>query len=363
MEDKEFNDLEKRFVAESLDKPDLLRLNVSKFALDGIQEGNYIDRAIAIDGGASDWEGIKPLIIDKVGDAEDNIDIKELYAGIDEDNLYLMVKLNGKPTPQDCYYVSLDVDVDGKVDYYTNFYPSGDILLFKQEWTPEKFYEVPHDGCKIASNNNITEIRIPLRLIGNPEETKISLIIAQTGDHDETGSKTLMKYGDFQKLNSFNPPLAGKLGYLADDLQGLPGILDGISSEEAEAIKQLEAIVKSSKEDYQLRKGICLIDEYGVPDQELFIFRVPNHNTSLQALFNLAQDREIPEDYYKPALASGLDYGFVVTIGNDEVDAAVRNYVPQIFDHILETDQIIKQHGADWQAKDYPLEAAIGLVW
>jgi hypothetical protein len=52
-----------------------------------------------------------------------------------------------------------------------------------------------------------------------------------------------------------------------------------------------------------------------------------------------------------------------VTIGDDEVDEAVRNYVPQIFDLVKETDQIIKQHGADWQAKDYPLEACVGLVW
>lgn len=80
---------------------------------------------------------------------------------------------------------------------------------------------------------------------------------------------------------------------------------------------------------------------------------IKNYNTQLQALLHLAEDRDIPEDYYRVVLALGIDYGSVVTIGDSEVDQEIRRYVLQIFDFIQEADEIIKQYDADWQAKDY----------
>jgi len=71
----------------------------------------------------------------------------------------------------------------------------------------------------------------------------------------------------------------------------------------------------------------------------------------------------VPEEYKRIALAAAIDYGAVITIGNENVKKLVREYVPKTVDFITETDKIIKDNGAEWEAKDYPLEADIGLVW
>ena len=168
---------------------------------------------------------------------------------------------------------------------------------------------------------------------------------------------------DLKWAKTFNLANSEPYGYLTDDLYNLPEIRDGISTDEKKAIQQIEAIINASKTDYQLRKGICLIDEYGVPSQNIFSFNVPNYNTQLQVLFYLVKDRNVPKDYYVVALACGLVYGSVITIGDYEVDQEIRKYVSQRFDQIIETDEIIQQYSVDWQVKDYPLEADLGLVW
>lgn len=99
---------------------------------------------------------------------------------------------------------------------------------------------------------------------------------------------------DLEWVKTFNPPNSEPYGYLTDDLYNLPELRDGISTNEKKTIQQIETIVNASKADYQLRKGICLIDEYGIPNQNMFSFNVPNYNTQLQVLFHLAEDRNIP---------------------------------------------------------------------
>jgi len=168
---------------------------------------------------------------------------------------------------------------------------------------------------------------------------------------------------DMKWAKTFNLANSEPYGYLTDDLYNLPELRDGISTDEKKAIQQIEAIINASKTDYQLRKGICLIDEYGVPNQNMFSFNVPNYNTQLQVLFYLVKDRNVPKDYYVVALACGLAYGSVITIGDHEVNQEIRKYVSQRFDQIIETDEIIQQYSVDWQVKDYPLEADLGLVW
>ena len=167
---------------------------------------------------------------------------------------------------------------------------------------------------------------------------------------------------DFDWGKDFNPQ-KGEYSYLTDDLYNLPDIKDGINEKEKEAMNEFKEFIESSKTDYELRKGLYLIDEYGIPDQSMFKYDIPDYNTQLQVLLYLLEDRNVPEEYKRIALATAIDYGAVITIGDEKVKQQVRKYVPETIDFIIETDEIIKDNGADWQAKNYPLEADIGLVW
>jgi len=109
-----------------------------------------------------------------------------------------------------------------------------------------------------------------------------------------------------------------------------------------------------------------LIEEYGIPPEEKghwIDFETPKYNTQLEVLFWLAEENRIDKDYERVALALALDYGSVVTFGDDQVDQSVKNYVFAIYDYIKETDEILEEKGVSWKAADYPLEADVGLVW
>ena len=71
----------------------------------------------------------------------------------------------------------------------------------------------------------------------------------------------------------------------------------------------------------------------------------------------------IPEGYERVALAAALDYGSLITIGDSEVAKIAPNYAYNMIDFIAKTDTIEIQKFTKWQAKYYPLEANIGLVW
>ncbi|MBC7328549.1 PIG-L family deacetylase [bacterium] len=74
---------------------------------------------IKIDGKIEDWTGIPPFIIDPQKDTlihrlEPSADIAYIYACQDEDNLYLMLKLSGKPSREvKCYFNILGVEEKG----------------------------------------------------------------------------------------------------------------------------------------------------------------------------------------------------------------------------------------------------------
>ncbi len=204
------------------------------------------------------------------------------------------------------------------------------------------------------------------RQISEEEEKFVSYIVQNKPDLLRIlVSKNVIdgiNYKDLEWVKNFNPQ-KGEYGYLTDDLYNLPDIKDGINDQEKEAVNEFKGIVESSKTDYELKKGLYLIDEYGVPDQSMFKYVVPDHNTQLQVLLHLLEDRDIPKEYKKIALAAAIDYGAVITIGDEQVKQQVRKYVPETIDFIIETDEIVKDKGADWQAKDYPIGADVGLVW
>jgi hypothetical protein len=153
---------------------------------------------------------------------------------------------------------------------------------------------------------------------------------------------------------------AGEYGYLTDDLQTMEsrkGPVDPAAKE------KLKAIVKASAGDYELRKGLVIIDEYGVPGKDVFNYPVPVYNTQLSVLLDLLKNTDIPPEYYRLALAAGIDYGAVETIGDSNVQANLTDYVKDNVAFTIETDRILNEKGASWQAKDYPLEADIALLW
>jgi len=153
---------------------------------------------------------------------------------------------------------------------------------------------------------------------------------------------------------------SGEYGYLTDDLQKIEAARGAV---DPAAKEKLKSIVRASKTDFELRKGICIIDEYGVPGKDIFNYPVPEYNTQLSVLMDLLKDSDVPPEYYRLALAAGIDYGAVETIGDSGVEANLSGYVRDEVVFTMETDRMIEEKGAGWQAKDYPLEADIALLW
>jgi hypothetical protein len=152
----------------------------------------------------------------------------------------------------------------------------------------------------------------------------------------------------------------GDYGYLTDDLQQIESVKGPVDPKAKEALK---AIIRASDSDYELRKGLFLIDEYGVPDKTRFNYPVPAYNTQLSVLLDLLSDSDLSSEYYRVALAAGIDYGAVETIGNTDVRAYLSGYVKEQVAYTVETDWILKEKGVSWQAADYPLETDIILLW
>ncbi|MEA2032566.1 MAG: hypothetical protein U9N41_03160 [Euryarchaeota archaeon] len=168
------------------------------------------------------------------------------------------------------------------------------------------------------------------------------------------------------KMNNsgFIQDITLSLDYLADDFNNLPEIQDGITQDEMEAAERIANLMRSP--DLEVQQGLQLIEEYGVPPEEKghwIDFETPEYNTQLEVLFWLASANRIDKDYERVALALALDYGSVVTIGDDQVDQSVKKYVSAMYDHIKATDEILEEKEIPWKAADYPLEADIGLVW
>jgi hypothetical protein len=71
----------------------------------------------------------------------------------------------------------------------------------------------------------------------------------------------------------------------------------------------------------------------------------------------------IPPEYYRVALACGLVYGSLVTIGDSQVRTAIADYVAKVFDFIVNTDRITSGHGENRRTTGYPLEADMMLAY
>lgn len=365
IEDKNITDLEKRFVNESISRvssEDLLRFYVSQAVMDGITKNdlgesvNFVKDGIKVDGDLSDWQNLD-FVLDLEGDADPASDIIWYSVSIDDENIYIAAKFSENPSEDDVYLFCFDIDGDGQRDFHTNFDITGRIDIFKDK--PENS-KIPSSDSKIISKGNIVEAKIPREVF---PETKTYSSYFLNFQKDCTRQITIHE-STSDLISEFNPNKSQNLSYLADDILDLPEIKDGIDLQESDAINKLKKLINASLDDYELRKGICLIDEYGVPNTRLFSINVPDYNTQLESLFWLLEDNNVPKDYYKVALAICIDYGSVITIGDNDVDKKVREYQSKILEFVMETDKLIKEQGlANWQASEYPLEADLGLIW
>ena len=141
---------------------------------------------------------------------------------------------------------------------------------------------------------------------------------------------------------------------LIKDFDDLPDIKDGIDPEEMTAKARILLLLQS--DDPEIKRAFKIMQEYGRPSN-FTNYDFPTHNTQLEVLLWLAEEREISE-YDGIALAIALDYGAVLAISDEEVKNMLKDYVLNLYDYFVETDMIVP-----WDIKEYSLEEDIALVW
>lgn len=153
------------------------------YVLDGlvtVTKGEAIEAPISVDGDASDWQGIEPLVTDSEGDAPSkDKDMKALYATNDGEYLYFMVEFYGE-NPHSACQLCIDTNLDGEEDYF--------ILVKQQKHLQVHTYPQGKEtfiGEGKVSLGNVLEEAIPLKLIGNPKKVRITdiRIITDTDGH------------------------------------------------------------------------------------------------------------------------------------------------------------------------------------
>jgi hypothetical protein len=127
-----------------------------------------------IDGLASDWADLKPVITDPKGDSRKNTpgtDLKAVYALGDSKYLYAMFELWGKPDPGNSYIFPVDLNGDRDWDYsfgfdenYAWMYDLRDVP--NGEWPRDKMSTIAVP-CAVE---DVAEIAIPLDILGSPEK-------------------------------------------------------------------------------------------------------------------------------------------------------------------------------------------------
>lgn len=111
----------------------------------------------------------------------------------------------------------------------------------------------------------------------------------------------------------------------------------------------------------EVKEALELMIKGGTPDSKDFTYSVPQYNTELQVLYWLACQNEFKKDDTL-VLAIGMVNGIWVTIGDEQVKAAVQKDTSDLLNFFRETDQM--QSLRDFRRlEDYPLEAKVCLAW
>ena len=146
----------------------------------------------------------------------------------------------------------------------------------------------------------------------------------------------------------------GSIITLQNDLENLPDIVDGISSEEKTGKDRILGLLNT--EDMEVKQAFFIMAEYGT-SQDTFEYSVPEYNTQLEVLLWLTEKRDI-SGHERLAMAIALDYGSVLAICEDDVKNKLKKYIVDIYDYFIETDNLVS-----WNVGEYSLEALVPLVW
>ena len=141
--------------------------------------------------------------------------------------------------------------------------------------------------------------------------------------------------------------------------------IDELRAQELLSDKGLTCIteyLKIADSNYEMAKGFYIIDNYGLSNPRSFAYKVPAYNVQLFFLGRLLE-LGIPKGYEVAAIAASLDYGTLWVIADDDLRALLPQYALNMILFQSQTDLVLMQSGASWQAKNYPLEAQIALVW
>ncbi len=158
-------------------------------------------------------------------------------------------------------------------------------------------------------------------------------------------------------LASIQPVPAGNW-YFSDDIQELQAF-DLLSDE---GKRSLQRIFERAQRDSEVRLGLYLINMLGLPDPRAFQHQVPTYNVQLYLLARMLE-QGVPGDYERAAVAAALSYGSLMTLCDAESSERVVAQALERVRFVIDTDVLLAAAGADWLARDYPLEALIVLLW
>lgn len=124
---------------------------------------------IIIDGVMNEWSSVAVMISDPSGDVSSNagsekgVDLKAVYALMDENYLYVAIQIYGvfAPSLLRNYFIALDFDKDQRDEYHFGVRPSGDTWVFdhtrdKNNWNADSTF-----GVVAVGERDTIEIRIP----------------------------------------------------------------------------------------------------------------------------------------------------------------------------------------------------------
>ncbi|MDI7276525.1 MAG: hypothetical protein QME94_11145, partial [Anaerolineae bacterium] len=126
--------------------------------------------------------------------------------------------------------------------------------------------------------------------------------------------------------------------------------------------RSLQRIFERAHQDAEVRKGLYLMNTLGLPDRWAFAYPVPMYNVQLYMLTRLLE-QGVPGEYERAAVAAALTYGSLLTLCDYEARQYILDYAGERVRFLIEADVLLAAAGAEWRAKDYPLEALMALVW
>jgi hypothetical protein len=164
-----------------------------------------------------------------------------------------------------------------------------------------------------------------------------------------TATRSVSYYLGLLQSNGTEPYVS-----LARELRKLPDVTN------ATAVAKITFLALNAT-DPKVKEAFELMMKGGTPDPRDFKYAAPNCNTELQVLYWLACQNEFKKDDTL-ALAIAMVNGLWVTIGDDQVQAAVFQYTNDFLNFLRETNELEKQRGY-FQLENYPLEAKVALAW